>query len=100
MKFIYPLEIWIAVFLAIIIKLQTSNRLTFLGVVITIFVATASALLFHLPIVAMMGWGPDSNVVVAVVLALTAENLMKAIVEISADRGFMKNLIKHVVKQD
>ena len=101
MKFLtYPIEIWAAVAVAIVVKLQTSNRLTLLGVVSTVIVAMGSSLLLYVPITEMMGWGADAHVVVAVILALTAENLMKAIVEFTADRGMMQGVIKHIVKKN
>lgn len=99
MKFLtYPIEIWIAVSVAIIVKLQTSNRLTLLGIVSTVFISMASALVLYDPICDMMNWGQDMHVIIAVIIALTSENLMKAIVEFTADRKVLKGVIKHLVK--
>ncbi len=99
MKFLtYPIEIWAAVLVAVVVKLQTSNRLTLIGTISTVIVAVISSLTLHQPVTDMMGWETDAHVIVAVIIALTAENLMKAIVEFTADKGKLKSIIKHFVK--
>jgi hypothetical protein len=93
----YPIEIWIAGLIGVFIRLQTSNRLTLLGATTTVIVAMAASLILHGPIVALLGLSVSWNVPVAVIIALTAENLMKAFVEISADKEWIKGWIRHLV---
>lgn len=101
MKFLgYPIEIWAASLIAVIVKLQTSNRLSLIGVISTVIVAMGSSLLLYIPVCDMMGYGSDAHVIVAVLIALTAENLMKAVVEFTADRKIMNGVIKHLIKKD
>ena len=101
MKFLgYPLEIWAVSIVAVFIKLQTSSSLTFFGAIVTTVVAMFSGVFLHIPIANILGLSSDWHIPLAVMLALSAENLMKAIVEISADKEWLKGWIIYLVDKD
>ena len=95
----YPIEIWVAIAVSILIKLQSNKRLTLLGAITTVSVALASGLLLYQPIVVLFSLSPSWEIIVAILVALTAENLMKTLVEISADRELLTGIVKFLVNK-
>lgn len=68
------IEFWIAVAVAIVVKLRTSERLSFWQVLTSVVVAVGSAYVGAEPIAEWLGIGV---VVAAAMVALTAEGLMR-----------------------
>lgn len=98
MKFIgYPIEIWAACIVAVLIKLQTSNKLTLLGAIATTVVALFSGIILYQPIMAIFGLAEAWSIPLAIIISLSAENLMKALVEMSADKEWLKDWIHYLV---
>ena len=97
MLFGYPIEIWIALAVSILIKLQSNKRLSLLGAITTVAVALFSGLLLYGPIVSLFALSNSWEIIVAILVALTAENLMKTIVEISADKELLAGLVKFLI---
>lgn len=93
----YPLEIWIAVFVAVVVRLKTSVTLNWTEAISTILVAVGSGVVLYQPITTLVGLGSDWSLLMAILIALTAENLMKGIVDFSEDRDAVKNLVVGVV---
>ena len=96
----YPLEIWLAGLIGVFIRLQTSNKLTWLGAMSTVVVAMAASLVLYLPVTELLSLSETWHVPVAVIIALTAENIMKSLVEISADKEWLMGIIRHLVNKD
>lgn len=88
----YPIEIWLGVFVAVIIKLKSSRVMTILGAMTTTLVAVGGGMLLHQKVIFLFGLDPSWDIFVAIILALTFENLMKFIVELSADQAALKDL--------
>lgn len=93
----YPIEIWIAIAVSILIKLQSNKRLSLLGAVTTVSVALFSGLLLYQPIVVLFSLSHSWEIIIAILIALTAENLMKTLVELSADRELLTGVVKFLV---
>lgn len=101
MKFLgYPIEIWAASVIAVFIKLQTSSTLSFFGAVATTVVALFSGVFLHVPVATILGLDSNWHTVLAVIIALSAENLMKAVVEISADVEWLKDILRYFIDRE
>lgn len=96
----YPVEIWAAAIVAVFVKLQTSNTLTIFGAIATTIIALFSGVFLYLPIASMLSLSVSWHMPLAIIIALSAENLMKAIVEISADKEWLKDWIIFLVDRD
>jgi hypothetical protein len=92
----YPWQIWAASFMAVMVKLSmaSSAPTTWIARVSTIAVALFSGLILYLPVVEMLGLSASWHVPVAIIISLTAENVMKNIAEFSEDKEFFKEWIK------
>lgn len=96
----YPVEIWVAVFIAVIVRLKTSLTLNWTGALSTILVAIGSGMVLHKPITTLSGIGSEWELLMSILIALTAENLMKKIVDFSEDDDAVKNIVGAIVKKD
>lgn len=96
----YPIEIWVATALAVLIKLKSSPFLTFFGALTTVLVGIGAGVLGYKTAVTLLELSADWNIVVAVLLALTAENIMKTIMEVSADSTVLKDLAAWFINRD
>lgn len=94
-----PYEIWIASIIAVIIKLKSTKHLNRIGAGITIFVGVGAGVILYRPVIELMGVSPSWDVVVAILLALSAENLMKVLVELSSDKEWIKGIISAKVEK-
>lgn len=76
-------EFWVAVTLATVVKLRASRNMSRWMVIVTILTATGSALVFTKPV---LNWldldGETYTAGVAALVALTAEHLMRQLLEI------------------
>lgn len=93
----YPLEIWLAAFVAVMFKLKMTSKWTIVGVVSTVGIAMFSGLILYLPMVELLKLSSSWNVPVAILIALTAENVMKNVVELSKDGEFFKDWVRFLV---
>lgn len=96
----YPIEIWAAAIIAVFVKLQASNTLTLFGAITTVVIALLSGVFLYTPIAAILSLGTSWHIPLAIIIALSAENLMKAIVELSADKEWLKDWIIFMVDRD
>lgn len=90
----YPVEIWLASFVAVMFKLKKTSNWSIVGTLSTIAIALFSGLVLYGPITAIMELPTTWNVPVAILVALTAENFMNNIVNISNDSDFIKDWLK------
>ena len=86
-----PLEFWAAVLVAVLVKASTSNRLGWKAVTLSIFVALGSAYAFTQPIAEMMGHNEN---IVAALVAITSEAVMRGIIQFTNKPDFLKSLIQ------
>ena len=96
----YPVEIWIATALAILIKLKSSPFLTLFGALTTVLVGIGAGVLGYRTAVTLLELSTDWNIVVAVLLALTAENIAKTVIEFSADTSMLKEFASWFINRD
>ena len=82
------------------IKLQSSKTLSVLGVVTTVAVGVGAGVILYSPVIALFSLSQSWEIIVAILIALSAENLMKSFVEISADKEFLKGWIKYLVNRN
>lgn len=92
----HPLEIWAASFMVVVVKLNMlgSSPTSWMAKLSTIAVALFSGLILYLPLVEMLGLSASWHVPVAIIISLTAENVMKSIVEISSDKELIKEWLR------
>lgn len=102
MKFLnYPIEIWIAVAVAMVVRLKTSIGLGLVGALTTTLVGIGAGMVLHQPIANLFGLqGNDMQIIIAMVVALTAENLMKGIIEFSQQDGAAGRVITAILTRD
>ena len=93
----YPIEIWVAAFISVLVKLQSSKHLTLLGSIVTISVALASGVILYQPILIILNLNATWAVPVSIMIALSAENIMKSLVELSADKEWLTDWIKLLI---
>ena len=102
--FDYGYDLWAATIIAVLIKLKasgivvkTSKFLTVFGVVSTIFISIASGMLLHVPLMELFGLSESWTIPMAILVALTAENLMKTFVDISGDSEQLKSWLSVII---
>lgn len=77
-------EFWIAMFLAVILKLGSSPRISVRSAAIASCSAVASALIFTRPLVEMLGLSSETyTYAVAALVALTTEHIARQILTLS-----------------
>ena len=87
----YPIEIWIAVTLSVIVKIRYDKKLTALGAIVTFLVSIGSGMILYIPVMELFSLGAQWAVFIAMLIALTADNIMKSILEISEDSSILKD---------
>ncbi|WP_347141021.1 hypothetical protein [Paracoccus sp. SSK6] len=101
MRFLnYPVEIWIAVSIAILVRLKTSMSLGFWGALTTTVVGAGAGLVLHRPLSALVGVTGDWEILMAILIALTSENLMQGIVRWSSQEGAAGRLLTAFITRD
>ena len=93
----YPMEMWFASFVAVMFKLKMTSNWTIVGTITTVSIAMFSGLILYLPIVELLELSASWKVPVAILVSLTAENIMKSVVDLSADGDFLKDWIRYMV---
>ncbi len=93
----YPMEIWFASFVAVMFKLKMTSNWTIVGTITTMSIAMFSGLILYLPVVELLELSASWKVPVAILVSLTAENIMKSVVDLSADGDFLKDWIRYIV---
>lgn len=95
----YPIEIWIASGIAVLIKISSNKKLTLLGAFTTVFVALFSGVILYQPFLVMLSLEQTWAIPLAIVIALSAENLMKAILQVSEDQNWLADLIRFFINR-
>lgn len=95
--FNYPVEIWFASFVAVMFKLKMTSKFTVIGTITTVSIAMFSGLIMYTPLVDLLQLSPSWNVPIAILVAITAENFMKNVVDISNDGQMFKDWLGFIV---
>lgn len=91
----HPWQIWAAALIAVSVKITSPGAPKSLtSRFISIFVALLSGVILYLPVVGAIGWGASMHVPVAIIISLTAENLMRSIVDLSSDKEILREWLK------
>lgn len=93
----YPIEIWLASFVAVMFKLKNNSNISIVGTITTVAIAMFSGLIMYRPIVEIINLAPSWNVPVAILVAITAESFMKQANDISSDKDFVKDWLKYIL---
>lgn len=86
-----PIEFWIAVLVAVIIKLKTSEAKSFVSALVTILVSIGAAYAFTEPLAAMLGY---SETLLAALVTLTSESLMRWVLKLVNNPDQLKEWIQ------
>jgi hypothetical protein len=90
----FPIKIWIAVIIAALIKLQSSKTLSVLGVLVTISVGIGAGVILYGPAIELLSLSPSWEIFIAILIALSAENLMRSFVELTANKDMLGDWLK------
>lgn len=98
----YPIHVWASVILAVFVRLTndtkgsaTIPRRVLIGKKLTnAITSTASGMILHKPIVEILEISDKWYVIVAILVALTAENIMRSIIHVSEDDEAVTGIIK------
>lgn len=90
----FPIEIWLAVFLAVMIKIRNAENLNVIGYITTIAISLISGVLLYMPVVELLSLSPSWRIPIAILVSLSAENIMQNVVNISSDNDMLKKFIE------
>lgn len=90
----FPYEIWIAVIISVLVRLRAMKGATIVSTIITIIVALCAGMWLHEPFMVIMNLSETWTIPIAILIALSAENVMKGIVELTSDSTFIKDIFK------
>lgn len=99
--FSHPVEIWLGILLAVLIKLRGANFeiLGFFGTAATVLISIISGVIFYVPIMDLLSLGPSWAIPTAILIALTAENLLKTVTEMTADKESLRKIAEGVLNR-
>lgn len=95
----HPIEIWFASFVAVMFKLKMTSKWTVIETVTTISIALFSGVILYIPVTELLNLSASWHVPMAILISLTAENLMKNVVDLSSDSDFFKDWIRYIVNK-
>lgn len=95
----FPLKVWAAVLIAVLIKLQSTKTLSILGAIVTIAVGTGAGVLLYGPVLELLSLPAHWEIIVAILVALSAENLMRSFVELTANKDFLSDWLKYFINK-
>ena len=86
-----PLEFWVAIVVAVVVKLSTSARLGFWGRLASTVVAIGSAYAFSHPIAEWLGL---NLILIAALVTLSSEAVMRTVLHMVHDPEQLKELFR------
>ena len=95
----YPIEIWLASFVAVMFKLKNTGKQNIIGSITTVVIAMFSGLILYGPVSDIAGLSPSWNVIVAIAIAITSENLMKSFSTMTLDPDFIKDWLLYILSR-
>lgn len=93
----YPIEIWLASLIAVMFRLKKTESWTIIGVLSSVAISLFSGLILYMPMVELLSLSSSWHVPIAILIALTAENVMESVVDLSKDGDFIKDWLRFVV---
>ncbi|QCO57446.1 hypothetical protein EOK75_17175 (plasmid) [Pseudorhodobacter turbinis] len=93
----YPVDILILVLAASLVRVISHKDKTFFAAIVSIIVAVSAGILLFGPVVALLSLSAAWNIPIAILIALSAENIMRSIVAITGDAAFLKDIIRKIV---
>lgn len=93
----YPIEIWLASLIAVMFRLKKTESWTIIGVLSSVAISLFSGLILYMPMVELLSLSASWHVPIAILIALTAENVMESVVDLSKDGDFIKDWLRFVV---
>lgn len=100
MIFGYPIEIWIGVIISVLVKIRYNSSLTFAGALLTMVISLGSGMILYQPILEIFGLGFQWAPFIAMLIALTSDNIMKSVLEISEDTKLLKGWATYFVTRE
>ena len=95
----HGLDIWI---LSIIIGLfrlkQSKQRLKTFGALVTVGISIFAAVLLTVPLMNILSLSASYKYFILILIALSAENIMESIVNISSDTGLFKEVLMTIFR--
>lgn len=88
----FPIEIWLAVSLAVMMKIRNSKNLTIIGYVTTIGISMLSGVLLYMPVIELLTLSASWHIPVAILVSLTAENIMQNVINLSSDVEILRKI--------
>ena len=93
----YPIEIWLASFVAVMFKLKNNQNWSIIGTLTTVTITMFSGIILYKPITVIMNLSDNWQVPVAILAAITAEKVMKNITDLSEENDFIKDWLKFFI---
>ena len=93
----YPIEIWLASFVAVMFKLKNNQNWSIIGILTTISITMFSGIILYKPVTSILNLSDNWQVPVAILVAITAEKIMKSVSELSEDNDFIKDWLKFFI---
>jgi len=100
MIFGYPIEIWIGVIISVLVKIRYNSSLTLAGALLTMAISLGSGMILYQPVLEIFQLGMQWAPFIAMLIALTSDNIMKSILEISEDTKLLKGWATYFVTRE
>jgi len=96
----HPIDVWLAMGISAVIRFMRGYReVGLLQSLIAFIVAAVSAIIFDQPLINALTLSEDWTLFVVVLIALSAENLMFGIIDITSNKKFLENIVKMFVSK-
>jgi len=95
-----PIEVVIAILIAAVVRLKSSWSLGWIGALTTTIVSMFSGLLLYQPVLTITGIDQSWDVLVAILISLTAENLMKGLIDFTGQKGAFQRILMAFLTRD
>ena len=95
-----PIEVIIAVCVAALVRMKSAISLSWVGAITTSITSVFASLVLYKDVTGLLGLSAEWHTVIAVCIALTVENLMKIVIDMSSDPGSILCVIKAILTRD
>lgn len=76
----HPIDVWLIVIVAAVVKLLTKTTMGIVGAISTAVVGIGAGIALYQPVAHLMGFAPESHVIIACSITLIFENLARNLV--------------------
>jgi len=95
----FPIEIWIASLIAVMFRLKKTESWTVIGVMSSVSIALFSGLILYMPVVELLSLSSSWHVPIAILIAITFENIMESVLDMSKDKDFVKDWLRFILSR-